>query len=325
MSAGHCVEWGGPSYVYFGSDPTQGGSYVRVQTYLGHPQYNSNLDNDISVVILADPAPAEIAPIPISTQPPGVGAPARFVGFGYTEIGPGGEYGRKYQMTAPVTAVDTLSFEYGVATCNGDSGGPAFLTFDGREVLAGVTSWGDETCAEFGVDTRVDAYAPWIEMALDEFDPATCEADGRCAAGCAAPDPDCPCAADSHCTDACTVPGADPDCPAECGLESTCRRDCPIRDPDCAIVPVDGECESDFDCGDNICDGVCRPLCDPLAPVCDDGLTCREAREGVTACLSDADGGCRVTVPRSPRSPTAAWLLPAVVIGTALARRRKRR
>jgi hypothetical protein len=43
-------------------------------------------------------------------------------------------------------------------TCEGDSGGPAFLMRNGKEVIAGVTSFGDQNCQVGGADTRVDAY-----------------------------------------------------------------------------------------------------------------------------------------------------------------------
>ena len=42
-------------------------------------------------------------------------------------------------------------------TCFGDSGGPAFWTGpDGKEVLVGITSWGDAQCVAAGFDYRVD-------------------------------------------------------------------------------------------------------------------------------------------------------------------------
>lgn len=329
VSAGHCLEFGGPTWVYFGSSPVQGGSWVPVRSYQAHPQFDGgSLANDISVVILDDDPPAAAIPVPLSGEPPVVMANMRFVGFGYTEVGPGGQYGRKYQTTATVTTMDETTFRYGIATCNGDSGGPAFVTHvDGKEYLAGVTSWGDGPCAAFGYDTRVDAYRSWIEPIVDATDPATCATDGRCAVGCTAPDQDCPCAADTFCTADCPTAGADPDCPAACGAEGTCRQDCPVRDPDCPVVGVGVACERDFDCAAGVCQGVCRPPCDPAAPVCADGLTCDEVR-GVNACITTRSGGCntngRTNGGRGP-ARGLAWLLPAAVIALLLAQRRARR
>ena len=41
--------------------------------------------------------------------------------------------------------------------CQGDSGGPSFAMIDGRATIVGVTSFGDQNCAQFGADTRTDA------------------------------------------------------------------------------------------------------------------------------------------------------------------------
>ncbi len=41
-------------------------------------------------------------------------------------------------------------------TCFGDSGGPAFWTEDGDEILVGITSWGDAQCVASGLNYRVD-------------------------------------------------------------------------------------------------------------------------------------------------------------------------
>jgi len=51
------------------------------------------------------------------------------------------------------------------AACHGDSGGPAFEFVNGRAVLIGIVSWGNESCA-FGypqVYTQVSYFLDWIE------------------------------------------------------------------------------------------------------------------------------------------------------------------
>jgi secreted trypsin-like serine protease len=174
VAAGHCVAFGEtPSHVYFGSDPLAGGTWVAVASVAAHPEFDvSSLANDISVLVLAEAAPAGVKPYPMASVAPAVGMNARFVGFGCRDIGGQcGPYGEKYETNAPITQVNATDFKYGVATCNGDSGGPAFVMEGDREVLAGVTSWGDGPCAEFGYDTRVDAYAAWVQTTVDMIDP----------------------------------------------------------------------------------------------------------------------------------------------------------
>ena len=58
-------------------------------------------------------------------------------------------------------------------TCEGDSGGPG--VHDHRranEVIAGITSFGDQGCTQVGADTRVDVYADsFVQPYIDMFDP----------------------------------------------------------------------------------------------------------------------------------------------------------
>ncbi len=49
-------------------------------------------------------------------------------------------------------------------TCNGDSGGPAFIKQgDGRLLLIGITSRGAVSCDQGGVYTLVPAFMPWVK------------------------------------------------------------------------------------------------------------------------------------------------------------------
>ncbi|MDP3990634.1 MAG: S1 family peptidase [archaeon] len=101
-----------------------------------------------------------------------VGATLEFVGYGYNlnsnqqEI----SVGVKASVKMRVAKADATTFSYseeGKNTCNGDSGGPAFLANGaGKMVVVGITSWGDLLCTQFGVDTRVDAFAQWISQRL---------------------------------------------------------------------------------------------------------------------------------------------------------------
>ncbi|MBI4316862.1 MAG: trypsin-like serine protease [Chloroflexi bacterium] len=290
LTAGHCVEFGAPESIYFGSNPAKGGQFALVASALAHPDFDyDTLDNDIAVVLLAEDPPEDAELIPLMEETPAVGADARFVGFGFTEVEWGGDYGLKYQVTAPITAVDDSTFAYGIATCNGDSGGPAFITVGGKDAVAGITSWGDPTCEVFGVDTRVDAYLDWLTPILADDIVATCIDDDLCAQGCDEPDPDCPCAEDGLCTTACADWASDPDCPPECLADEVCWEECPERDEDCPIVPEGGDCARDFDCGENLCvDSACRRTC-ASSSECLDGEACAPVDEA-DVCLPVEEG-----------------------------------
>lgn len=55
-------------------------------------------------------------------------------------------------------------------TCNGDSGGPAFIEKNGAFYLFGVTSRGSELCNEVGVYTNALYYKTWIEQTILSFE-----------------------------------------------------------------------------------------------------------------------------------------------------------
>jgi hypothetical protein len=62
--------------------------------------------------------------------------------------------------------------------CSGDSGGPSFARIGGREVIVGVVSNGDERCAAYNNDTRVDTYATWISDTMAGGTTPNCDITG---------------------------------------------------------------------------------------------------------------------------------------------------
>lgn len=168
LTAAHCTDAiAGGLRVYFGSnfrdaaDPAFLG-VVEVSGFAPHPNWNpSTLKNDIAILALKEDAP--VAPSPILASPLNkgfIGETLTLVGFGNTS-GTQSNAGRKRVTTTALDSITATTLAWQDPkrnTCHGDSGGPAFLEFDTVSVLAGVTSYGDEWCLSFGVDTRVDAY-----------------------------------------------------------------------------------------------------------------------------------------------------------------------
>ena len=302
LTAAHCVDFTGtPSrYIaYFGtdinaaSDPGYiGVRNVVMRTY--HPMWNPSdlgAGNDIGMVLLDAIAPVPPKPMnrtPLSTAY--IGSALRLAGWGDT--GSGGGAGLKRQVASTVEGVDPRLIYYGSAsanTCEGDSGGPNFLTIGGTEVVAGVTSFGDQNCTMYGAGTRVDRYAtsfidPWVQA----HDVINCGYDGGCATGCGSPDPDCPCSGDGYCTAGCALPDTDPDCPPGCGSGNTCvMTGCPIPDPDCGPnppppPPPPGPCDADGACYD-------CPTRDPDCPRSGVGGPCGSNADCETGACIPAD------------------------------------
>ena len=176
LTAGHCA---------VGVGDTQGRFIVGGQTYstndvLVHPQYNDNtLNNDIAIYSLSSSV-SNVTPSPINRITPVVGQTLTMVGFGAGGTGTSGhngDFGTKRVGTTPIDNVTstliTWSFDNNSEsnTAPGDSGGPAFLESGGVFYVAGVTSGGDNADAGIGdnsFDTRVDAYASWIDSIVGQ-------------------------------------------------------------------------------------------------------------------------------------------------------------
>lgn len=177
LTAAHCVS---PSVVGTGAqfqaflgtninDQSQSvaKNFVDIKSVDFDPAFNVNtLENGHDIGVAISATAFTITPIPVNQAPmddADVGASFRLVGYGEisTLKADASSSGIKRQVTSQVKQVTDTLLAYGDAThntCEGDSGGPGFLTRNGVEVIAGVTSYGDQNCMLGGVDTRVDAY-----------------------------------------------------------------------------------------------------------------------------------------------------------------------
>ena len=190
LTAAHCLGRQ-PAFAFVGSDSSRDGAFLEVAGAMAHPDNNGIAAADIAIVWLSRPTPIIPAAINTMLTDGDIGQPLRFVGFGTTGTYDTGIFGIKHAGYADLAGIDNLWLSYGVIGCHGDSGGPAFLSRGGQELLAGVTSHGDPNCAQGGFSTRVDLYADWILAKVQDLDPATCQLDGRCVATCADADLDC--------------------------------------------------------------------------------------------------------------------------------------
>ncbi|MSP24649.1 MAG: trypsin-like serine protease [Myxococcales bacterium] len=269
MTACHCMEgvYGNVS-VFFGSNASGAGTWVDAVHQEVLPNSQCVGDGDLAMITLAEPGPT--APIPMNPHDLAshIGETVRIVGFGVT-----GEYesdsGTKRGGATVLDSVEHgLMYSGGVgsSTCYGDSGGPNFMTISGVEYVVAATSFGTTQCGQpWDGAATTNTYFAWLTGYVEQHDPASCDADGRCAAGCPGGDPDCACVADGACTAACPNLASDPDC-AGCLGGDSCRLDCPALDPDC--------------CGAN---GECHAACGATDPDCGTGGDPDEPSDGAPA------------------------------------------
>lgn len=172
LTAAHCVDNMPANKMRFviGANISNADYILPIASMRAHPSYDEySIRNDIGVVTLVNDAP--IAPMRVvdSMDASWRGTNLFFVGYGDTNGSSGAGAGKKRAVWMGISRIDGTTFRYddpGKNTCTGDSGGPAFFeAADGSMLVAGVTSWGDWSCTQFGVDTRVDVYKDFLGIA----------------------------------------------------------------------------------------------------------------------------------------------------------------
>ena len=178
LTAAHCFESGLQNDSFFigaNANDLTTGKVIPIKSVHLHPQYMIDLEADIAVAILSHAA--SVRPIPYlkaQMDESWINKSVLFVGYGLQEIpsrerpraeGADAKDGTRKSTRIPIVEVTRGSFTYASTTtntCYGDSGGPALASVDGRLTVIGVTSWGDDNCTQFGVNTRTDTYKDFL-------------------------------------------------------------------------------------------------------------------------------------------------------------------
>ncbi len=173
---------------------TNNAEIIDVQRVIVHPEYSDFQTpwHDIAVLILAEDA--SVQPVPIATEEE-IAVDDSLVLVGFGSDSPDGLTGfgtkRKTNVNLSVysSEEDTLigqqehgfdiNYEFhggnvgsGQDTCNGDSGGPAYIiTSSGEKKVAGLTSRAAHSsihnCGDGGIYTRIAVYNEWLYEVTD--------------------------------------------------------------------------------------------------------------------------------------------------------------
>jgi len=315
MTAGHCVL---PSEAGVGSQadvtaalrvyvgvlsifpPPSGNTGLAAQDSMPDPMFDINAlgSHDMGLIHLASPVEG-VAPVKLefdaSQAQPGLAVTQ--VGYGETSNnGPAGTLYTVGQTTVSCESVglgnadaDLLCFNQtnGTGKCSGDSGGPSFAQIGGETIEVGVTSFGDQTCATFGADTRVAAEKSFLLTNIPSLQ--TCNADSDCS-----PMHEC---FNKQCI-------ADPYSPM--GLGSSCTGNSDCESSDCIATSANGM--------------VCSMTCDPSNDSsCPSGFQCLDSGTAGDCAPGDGGGCCDAS---GHGAPTA--LLGFALVGLVWRRRRRR-
>ena len=175
-----------------------------------HPNFVCNdydIQNDIAIIKLKKSIPEDVAK-PMLILPPAYLPKSRdfdnekviatSVGFGLTNPNNNNSSGVKYKTSWPVTAYCSLNGlstgycsylinDYGLSNgfiyfvndntnlCNGDSGGPTFITRDGVDYVAGINSFVGKNCEMYAATTVVNDHRDFLKKYIADLPPETPE------------------------------------------------------------------------------------------------------------------------------------------------------
>lgn len=149
-----------------GTDPFNGADWViGVSEVHPNPGYDgSQLLHDMGILILKQDAPVSPLSWEDTNTPYNAGQNFKGVGYGLANAPSGPDTsGVKRSVSLNIQQTFADAFAYGSAsanTCEGDSGGPALV---GSKVI-GTVSYGDQNCAQYGVDMRTDYEKTFISQ-----------------------------------------------------------------------------------------------------------------------------------------------------------------
>ena len=193
ITAAHCVDPAlvglpDPVYrIYVGNDVyanPAASDFYAVQATIADPafipQAIASKGHDVGVVVTTDPLP--IAPMPFATALDAsiIGQSARLVGYGETDPADSSSDGVRHSGTTTIAKLDDhqiITADQLPSGCEGDSGGPLFVTMNGKETLAGVISHGtaSENCAGASYVERVDIENDFLAPIVAQYDPPPAE------------------------------------------------------------------------------------------------------------------------------------------------------
>jgi len=195
LTAAHCVPQGpdvqeASIYVVFGKDLRKENEIkVRLVTdYVIHEKYgkanfSGEDDNDIALLKFSGDLPegyqvAELLQDDSLVKPD---SKVTLAGYGFVWTDGEESYSDNTLRKVDVNVIEhfgntevVLDQSKGRGACHGDSGGPAFLEVEGKQLIWGITSRGGgldgvDDCSYFSIYTKVNPHLQFIDLALQKL------------------------------------------------------------------------------------------------------------------------------------------------------------
>lgn len=179
LTAGHCAEVLGGGNVWFGLAAIPATTpALKIKTVTLHPNYCDHCletlqlidnGNDLAIVEFEGTLPEGFEPVELASKAQlAIGTNVHLAGYGMNERY---DYEDILKVTeAPVDLVGNFEIrtnEVKSGSCSGDSGGPAYILDNGKLLLAGITSRGDQYCRHLGIYTVPTSHQNWIDQAMN--------------------------------------------------------------------------------------------------------------------------------------------------------------
>lgn len=163
LTAAHCFGSGPLKYAIRGNDYENPDQVLQISSYETHPLYNDKDSTyDFALVkakFAADNVP-QILPMSPAEDTLKVGSTIEHSGYGLVSV-PNGSTTKRHRSFGKVSELYATQFTYNQPNsgpCSGDSGGPQLVDTPNGKRVVGVTSYGDQDCASFGVSGRVSSF-----------------------------------------------------------------------------------------------------------------------------------------------------------------------
>lgn len=181
LTAAHCVQPNSdydPEYAILGEDYASSSTYYPIQDCQAHTSYNQQIFD--FAMCRATGAGSSTPVIEAADSPDGLSgnSAVKHVGYGKTSVNDN-DNSTRYYFDGHITDLETMLLWYNQpdgGPCSGDSGGPQLA--GNPEKVVGVTSFGDQNCAEYGASGRVSQVYDNFVMAYinnGPIGPLTCD------------------------------------------------------------------------------------------------------------------------------------------------------